>query len=81
MKWHRRLGQPEHVAKCLLHISAILAKLKRNKEALGSLKRVLDMVEGEELEVRWRVGDGGVVKRVLDMVEGDGGRVAESGVI
>jgi hypothetical protein len=31
-------------------VGAILAKLKKNHDALSSMKRVLEMVESEELE-------------------------------
>ena len=50
LRFHRKLGQPEHVAKSLLHVGAILSKLKRNDDALSSMKRVLEMVEDEKLE-------------------------------
>jgi tetratricopeptide (TPR) repeat protein len=50
MRIHVRLRAWEHVAKCHLHIGAILSRLRRHDEAIRAMGQVLLMVEDGRLE-------------------------------
>ena len=50
MRIHVRLQSWDHVAKCHLHIGAILSRLRRHDEAIRAMGQVLWMVEDGRLE-------------------------------
>lgn len=47
---HQRRGEMSHLAKCNLHVGAILSRKNRHREALQCLGEVLKMVEEHKLE-------------------------------
>lgn len=51
MRIHNKLGQFAHVAKCHLHIAAILSRMRRHPEAVKCLGQILHLVNTGKLDV------------------------------
>ncbi|OQS05752.1 hypothetical protein THRCLA_02152 [Thraustotheca clavata] len=47
---HTKLGEWSHLAKCKLHLAALLSRLERHNEAIEALHQILQLVESAQLE-------------------------------